>query len=69
MFDCLILVSSSTEDIVREVTSAWGTARANCVIVVSGQKEDISQKLKNSGWLTVILSQFLVSVDCKVDEI
>ncbi|KAI5670060.1 hypothetical protein M9H77_19913 [Catharanthus roseus] len=55
MFDCLILVSSSTEDIVREVTSAWGTARANCVIVVSGQKEDISQKLKNSGWLTVIL--------------
>ncbi|KAL3506964.1 hypothetical protein ACH5RR_032346 [Cinchona calisaya] len=54
LFDSLIAVASSIENVVSEVALTWGENIASHTLVVSGQ-EELCLKLRNSGWMTAIL--------------
>lgn len=64
IFDSLILGLPSIESIASEV-ALWCTGGASPVLLMSSQKEDHSQKLKNAGWVTVILSKFQFLFVCR----
>lgn len=57
MFDSLISGLPSIESIGNEVASRC-TGGASLILLISSEKEEYCQKVKNAGWVTVLLCKF-----------
>lgn len=59
-FDCFILKSSTTDDLVQETSLAWGDNEGSFMYIISDYKKEPFLSLNNTNWVTVILREFYI---------
>lgn len=57
-FDCLVLKSLTTADLVQETSLAWDANEGRFMCIVSDYKKEPFLSLDNTKWITVILREF-----------
>ncbi|XP_031129251.1 inositol 1,3,4-trisphosphate 5/6-kinase 4 [Ipomoea triloba] len=54
-FDCFVLKSSTTDDLVQETSLVWGDNEGSFMYIISDYKKEPFLSLNNTNWVTVIL--------------